>query len=427
MAIPFTLLAVGVIFNLLRTPAVLSARWALRNWASFALMVIVIGGLSFIHSWSFPPILLLLAIAVLAHNWWQRQHDLGKAALDTAGVILLVVAGSVIFYLPFYLTSQGGLWPPAPVEATVRPDFLPLWSLVTPPKHLFIGWGALLWLAFGIGVALLSRPWLRRMGWHSALALLPGLIPLAVWALVALGDLGFGGFWDELSLRGSNLLTIALLIGMLSLLTLASLRFVMTEEKVPRETLVLALAGMAIAMLLILGVELFYSFDREQGTRANTVFKLYYQAWILLSLGIPVGLHYILPRLPRPTRPQGITSLGNMTVALVWGTAAVALVLAGLVYPLAATFARTEGFTTAQTLDGLAFLRHFDRTEYEAIDWLTNNVEGAPVLLEAVGDPYSLGGRVSSHTGLPTVLEWPTHEHQWRGSTDPLGHEESGC
>ena len=37
------------------------------------------------------------------------------------------------------------------------------------------------------------------------------------------------------------------------------------------------------------------------------------------------------------------------------------------------------------------------------------------VLAEAVGGSYTYYARVSTHTGLPTVLGWPGHEGQWRG------------
>ena len=55
--------------------------------------------------------------------------------------------------------------------------------------------------------------------------------------------------------------------------------------------------------------------------------------------------------------------------------------------------------------------------DYAAIRWLQENASGNPVILEAVGGQYSWGGRISAHTGLPTVLGWAGHEYQWRGST----------
>jgi len=43
-------------------------------------------------------------------------------------------------------------------------------------------------------------------------------------------------------------------------------------------------------------------------------------------------------------------------------------------------------------------------------------VEGAPVILEATGGSYTYYARVSSQTGLPTLLGWDFHEVQWRGT-----------
>jgi len=34
---------------------------------------------------------------------------------------------------------------------------------------------------------------------------------------------------------------------------------------------------------------------------------------------------------------------------------------------------------------------------------------------------YSDFGHISIYSGLPTVLGWPMHEAQWRGSYDPQG------
>jgi uncharacterized membrane protein len=49
--------------------------------------------------------------------------------------------------------------------------------------------------------------------------------------------------------------------------------------------------------------------------------------------------------------------------------------------------------------------------------WLRDNIDGVPVILEAVGGQYSGYGRVAANTGLPTLLGWAGHEYQWRGAT----------
>jgi uncharacterized membrane protein len=50
----------------------------------------------------------------------------------------------------------------------------------------------------------------------------------------------------------------------------------------------------------------------------------------------------------------------------------------------------------------------------EAIEWMRKNISGTPIVLEAQTDPYRWAGRVSTYTGLPTLLGWSWHEHQQR-------------
>ena len=51
------------------------------------------------------------------------------------------------------------------------------------------------------------------------------------------------------------------------------------------------------------------------------------------------------------------------------------------------------------------------------------NIEGAPVVLEANGDSYSGFERVSASTGLPTVLGWYVHEWLWRNDVADLNQK----
>jgi uncharacterized membrane protein len=106
-----------------------------------------------------------------------------------------------------------------------------------------------------------------------------------------------------------------------------------------------------------------------------------------------------------------------------------ALLLASLYYPVGATLDRTgllrPGHTLADnTLDGLNHVARSDPGEYAALEWLRRQ-DTPGNLVEAVGSDYSDYGRVSASTGRPTVLGWPGHEHQWRGSTDLFQHRAS--
>ena len=425
MVMPFSMLAVATGFNLMRLRERLDYRWALRNPAPFVIAAGILGSLSFLNAWSLPPALALVALAVFACNWRLSEGDLRRAALDSATFFVPLVVIAVLLYAPFYWYSRGGAsWFLAPVEAQARPPHLPLAHMVTLPKHLFISWGPLFWLTFGLAVAALSRRWLRDAGRRAAWAALPAALPLAGWAVLALGDLGPSGFIDELQLRDSNLLTLAILVGFLTLVALAWARTLLRNGDVD-DSLLLMMGAVGISLLLVLGTELFYQLDHLNGSRENTVFKLWHHAWLYLALGGAFAVYYVLtPREgeaePEPREAPAPSATGELP-RYSWAGVALVLVLAAAVFPLAATFARTNGFDLGRSLDGLRFAKGFNPQEMEAVGWLNNNVEGTPVILEAVGDPFTEGGRISSRTGLPTVLEWPTHQVGNRGGPEALG------
>jgi uncharacterized membrane protein len=145
----------------------------------------------------------------------------------------------------------------------------------------------------------------------------------------------------------------------------------------------------------------------------NTVFKLYYQAWIFLAVGGGFALYYMLTHW-----------LPSKTVLLswraAWGGAALVLLAAGLAYPVGATLARTDQFGLPRHIDGLAFAKQQAGGDYQIAEWLSNNANPSDVIAEMVGNDsigYEWGstGRISSWTGLSTVYAWPGHEVQWRG------------
>jgi uncharacterized membrane protein len=120
---------------------------------------------------------------------------------------------------------------------------------------------------------------------------------------------------------------------------------------------------------------------------------------------------------------------------------AVFLLAAGLAYPVQATPARLrDRFNELpRTLDGMAYMSsavyddggpdggHSEsyslNSDYQAIIWLQDNVQGSPVILEGNTPLYRWGSRVSIYTGLPTVLGWDWHETQQRAGYGNLIQE----
>ena len=70
-------------------------------------------------------------------------------------------------------------------------------------------------------------------------------------------------------------------------------------------------------------------------------------------------------------------------------------------------------------------MAHVADDERRAIEFLRDYAPRGAGIVEAVGGDYTEHGRVSASTGVPTVLGWPDHESQWRGSREAFaGREE---
>jgi len=186
-----------------------------------------------------------------------------------------------------------------------------------------------------------------------------------------------------------------------------------------------------LSTALLIFPELFYVKDiYPLHYRANTMFKLGYQAFIMLSL----ASGYIIARLfskRHSGKPEGRlqnrfwTSQNDgknmFAVTTLYKIFLLLLLLLVIIYPYFSVNSYFGNLKTYKGLYGLSYLEKLYPNDYQAIVWLQNNVQGQPVVLEAVGDSYTDYSRVSANTGLPTVLGWPVHEWLWRGSFNEAG------
>jgi len=165
-----------------------------------------------------------------------------------------------------------------------------------------------------------------------------------------------------------------------------------------------------LSTFLIIVPEFFYLKDiYTTYFRANTMFKLVFQAFIMLQLSsgyIIVRMATLLPFVR-----------GTKRIFLICFFVISAL-LVGLVmtYPYIAVTSYYGNFKTYEGLDGINYLKTLYPDDYYAINWINANIKGQPVILEAQGDSYTDYARISANTGLPTVLGWTVHEWLWRGS-----------
>ncbi len=186
----------------------------------------------------------------------------------------------------------------------------------------------------------------------------------------------------------------------------------------------LCLLLLAIGWAIQTGVEVVVV--RNDVSRQNTVFKFWYQSWLLLAVGSAVVLASELHewRMVRRHHATGRRTTGSGVVAA--GLVAVA-VIASAIFWVAATPARLSDRISKNglSLDGEAYLvpelevgsngeSIVPADDVVLIDWLRANVSGVRVIAEAPGVDYQWSSRISSMTGLPTPLGWSYHQSQQR-------------
>ncbi len=164
-----------------------------------------------------------------------------------------------------------------------------------------------------------------------------------------------------------------------------------------------------IGALLSLFCELFYIKDAMgvRYHRMNTVFKLYLQNWLLFAIAASYAC---------------FNQRKRFSGRKAWVIAAVALIAMGAVYPVFATYLKSNEFKNEINLDGTLYIKREHPGEYEAIRWLNENVDAkaASVVLQAPGGSYTWSSYISSYTGLPAPVGWAGHEVNWRNSNNAV-------
>jgi len=414
-SLPFVILGLGLTLNLFLSPDRLGPAWLKDNPVESAAIALFIGSLAFINIWDLPVVAAVLVAAALVKSYGNHPGSMGKAALSAAAVAAPVLLLAVGLFLPFYRDFDAQ-----------TSGILPLREVNTRPFLLFLVMGPFILLAVTFlfrQVSGLKRP-SNDDSPAAVLVMIVASVPFLVWAGLAFFitwiDDGAKAAFGEVGGRTT------LAVPALALVALAGFSAMQRTKLSLGPATAFSLLLAAMAFYLLAGAELFYVVDQFGGgfRRMNTVFKTYYQAWLLLGIVGSYGL-YFLWSVRSPVRMPG--ALGGYLRAgrYLWAGAAAFLLVASFYYPVGAVLDRTgvlrEGHTLDDnTLDGLAFL---PQPEYAAVRWLRDDAPWGRIV-EAVGDDYTDAARISSSTGLPTVLGWKGHELQWRSSLSFQGRED---
>ncbi len=495
LALPFAVMLIGLALNVL-----LVGRDPTRY--EILLYSICIGGLVFLNTWDGPIYVFAIigaeALRRLFHNGTGRLYLRDWFSLVKMGVAFTVIV--LLAYAPFFIGFRS--------QAS---GFLPNLIHPTAFQRFFIMFGPFVLI---LAVFLMVEAWRgrreQRINWMPGIqiSLLLGVglsILLLVFVVMSslspqlnqfvLSFIGSNGGWDvvfpQFILRRITY-SLTMLVLLIAIATIVARLFpkhwfsgkfrqdIGEEGKVmtypPATGFALLLIGMGAVLCLI--PEFIYLRDNFS-TRINTIFKFYYQAWVLFSLASAYGVYTILAdnRLRRP----------NFAVRTGFSVMLGIILIFGMFYMVTGTLHRMYSETgrvplsfnylytipadwaggVMQVLDGELIqtgtpiylerdtpigvephqllsqqtgivhiasdsvievhpLLTLDgaRTvvtpdDFNVVMCLNNLVQGDDaVVVEAVRDAYNANyGRVGTLTGIPIVLGWENHEAQWRGST----------
>ncbi len=162
----------------------------------------------------------------------------------------------------------------------------------------------------------------------------------------------------------------------------------------------------ACAVGLMLVPEVFYvkdiyGYDFE---RANTMFKMTYQAFILF--GLMMGYVFTCFVFKPGTGKQRSFGIAGLVIALL---------TCGYFFTSSYRWFFGDSFCADNytTIRGDRYISNEAPSDAAIVLWLNENAEDDEIIVESNGNSYTISNRVSVLTGLPTVLGWRTHEWLW--------------
>jgi YYY domain-containing protein len=468
MAIPFVLLALNTALTFIKCEAKNLYEATIEKMSFLIFSGLVLGGLWFLNSWDFPTYFFVTALCILSYKY-SREEKIETHFKDLGMALGIIFGVAIVAYLPFTATFKNQVKGIGLVNVNTKlSDYLLIFGVMLFPVLSFLVTRILNWIQAiklqGAGSKSKKRELFCP---RCSSQFREGKMICGQCGYIISGDeLYLGG--TELPVKKSNETTMSFFkfvidpaghkdnkVYLYSLIGIALALVLLVYKSVIDKTnmgLTTGLLTMVLGVVILLGftktemkenqfvlILIFTALFATWGTeifrvvdgfndniklrRMNTIFKFYYQAWIMLSIAAAYSFfwvnHFYMKFKPK-------------WMKYTWMAAFFLLLAGGFVYTIGGTKIRTNDFKNYMTLDGADFFKGFSYDgrmsafgDYQAMDWIRKNIKGHPVILEAVGGSYTEYARIASFTGLQTIVGWPWHETQWRGTGDEAGRREA--
>ncbi len=433
LAMPFAFFAMALAMNLFFSRQDEHMRWLGMKFAIpggfFYFSAVSIGALAFLNTWDVPFYVALFVGAYTFSRVTAGGFHWKRAAEEFIKLGIAFGVTSLIFYIPFFLgfSSQANAFLPNLIYITRGVHF---WIIFAPFLVPMFAYLVYQWRRQRDSVILTdgmrSALWLILAAF-AALLLLVGIVAIASGITKPQSSLN-SAIQRYMSLMAATSWPSAILDGfklrlknpgmMITLFVFFSFVFALLVRK-GKETMDDGNTGtmnssqrFVLLMMLLGGILVFvpeFVFLGDFfGYRINTIFKFYYQAWLLWG----VAAAYATVELVRQWK--GVYS------RLFQGGLVILLGLT-MVYPYLGFISKTNAFNpqSGWTLDGTAFVTRTYSDESAAMNWLKRAPLG--VVAEAIGGSYTGFARMATNSGQPAVLGWVFHEIQWRGVSNETG------
>ena len=166
----------------------------------------------------------------------------------------------------------------------------------------------------------------------------------------------------------------------------------------------------ALGILLVVeNIHLIDSF----GNRMNTIFKSYYQVWVILSISFPLMLNNIYKRYKGYKRMQILYLLISITFCL------------SLVQNYSLLIDNSNKFSKDFGFNNVEYMNKKIPGVSGSIDFLIKNTNENSIIYSGIGADYTDSSYISVFTGRATPLGWPGHESQWRANDKQIYERKS--